>query len=1010
MPIHQSFLSFNSGEISPYLFYRSDFAKVPAAAAKMRNFLPMPFGSVSKRPGTQWLAETEDGGANSKAFAFVSSDGVEYILHFTQELLTIYRKDGTVAEVLPFVEGYTFPSDSTREFSIRGLQIKQVNDVAFITHPRVHPLQLVSISDTQWELSFVPFERAPMLDENTDRTKTYTVASAPVAPTWALGATYAVNQKVFTDSEWICIAPHTANIVNFPGGGANWKGQWRRMSYLAGQSITLLGDDKSEVAWEFSGEQTGSVVVLVLDQTGSIGTGGAFVGIEMIDTINPRAVGYVTFGDTVIQTRTITQDVAAVRAELVIASENEGDPPFFGGGSGGDEPENGVDALDAALDLLDAFTDFPDALRGIGFKTDVGQYKHEVSSPSAINTRLNDLDFVWFEFDPMNIDEGETTAGLYASTFPETSVLKYGNLLDFIQAGITYALGTRVSYQGLIYAASETHISNSSNAPGMEDAPWTLLSGGWTSAFASGPTSPGKYYKIAPRRDASDFQLSLTAVIGNNGQYSEQIVVDGAWNFFTFGTWDGTFQVQRSINSGVTWEVVRSYESKSDRNVADKGIEDEPTLLRIQYFHGATGANNPRALLVPETDHVTGYCLMDTYVGTGRMTGIAKTALLSGNTYEWTEGAFDLERGFPRAIALHGSRLWFAGTVLNPVSIWGSRISDFLDFDAGTLDDDGIFRTLAASNHQPIRWLASTRRLFVGTSVGEWVEGSESSDNPITPTNAQFRQYTPIGSSPHQPLPVNDGIFFLGRQSGRLYELGSSDAGNDTYAANDLTRIAEHLTASGISNMAFQQTREPCLWAVTRAGALLSFHYSRVENISAWAMHTTQSGLFRDVIIFPSDEGDDEVFFIIDRGGSSNLERFDQGWQSMQEAGIVGNYVDAAGMEGGDFSVVSELLTPPQDMQIDGGGTQGRRKRANELLVNVYQSFGGGVEYDGQTVDFGWSLASDLLDSAPSLKTQWIGVTLPSAHMDDLQFSIVHSSNHPFTVRAAVLRWNLHEP
>jgi hypothetical protein len=200
------------------------------------------------------------------------------------------------------------------------------------------------------------------------------------------------------------------------------------------------------------------------------------------------------------------------------------------------------------------------------------------------------------------------------------------------------------------------------------------------------------------------------------------------------------------------------------------------------------------------------------------------------------------------------------------------------------------------------------------------------------------------------------------------------------------------------------------LWAVTRDGNLLSFNYSRAEQISAWAMHTTQGGLFRDVVIFPSETGDDEVFFIIDRGGASHLERFPQAWQATQEAGTTGNYLDAAGLTGGSLPIASELRVPPQDMTLDGGGTQGRRKRANEILLNVYQSFGGGISYDGQTVLIDWSNSSDAMDMAAPLKNQWVGVTLPPAHMDDLQFSIVHSEPFPFTVRAAVLRWSLHEP
>lgn len=961
MPIHQTFLSSNSGEISPYLFYRRDFAKVPDAVERMRNFLPLPFGSASKRPGTEWLVETEDGGENSRAFPFTASDGTNYILHFTQELLTIYRTDGSVAETLDFLAGYTFADDETQEFSLRGMQLHQVNDVAFITHPRFHPLQLVSLSDTSWTIGFIPFERAPMLDENTDRTKTYTVASNPVAAAWASGASYAFGAKVFTNCEWLCVTSHTAGSTNKPGVGATWKSFWRRMFYEAGDAITLLGDDRSEVAWAVEYQ--------------------SYAALDVVTNIPTYLLANSTWTDGVDYVFWChTAHTASSGSNLTSISPNwynaiawlQEVPP--------------VNTSGAAY-----FTTSVGSLSGKycnhGGKVWECILGHAPDSSSALS---------------------EPGVGSSWATYWVEVVDFAGDPPTYLPAS-TYVSGTRVSHEGLVYACNTTHVPSNANRPGV-GAQWTLLSGGYTTAFASSPTTPGKYYKISPQRDDSDFQIEWAAISGNNGQYSAWIVVEGAWNFFTFGTWTGTFKLERSINGGKTWDVIRSYQSSADRNVTDSGIEEVPAILKIQWLHGATGSSNPRALLVPESNYVTGFCLMDTYVGAAAMTGFAKTSMLSGNTYQWSEGAFDLERGFPRALTLHGFRLWFAGTVLNPVSIWGSRINDFFDFETTTLDDAGIFRTLAASNHQPIRWLASTRKLFLGTSVGEWVEGSETSDSPITPTNVQFREYHPTGSCPHQPLKVHDGLFFLGRQGGRLYELGASDSGNDTYAAADLSILAEHLTQPGVSNMAFQQTRNPCLWAVTKPGALLSFNYSRIQNISAWAMHTTEDGLFRDVIVFPSDEGDDEIFFIIDRGESSNLERFPQGWQATQEAGTVGNYVDAAGMTGGDFPIVSELRVPPQDMDIEGGGTQGRMKRANEILLNIFQSFGGGISYDGTPVNLNYLTSSAAMDTTLPLKTGWIGVTLGPAHVEDLQFSIVHSDPYPFTIRAVVLRWNLHEP
>lgn len=164
-----------------------------------------------------------------------------------------------------------------------------------------------------------------------------------------------------------------------------------------------------------------AVLVLVLDQTGSIGAGGAARGIEIIDNTDVQAIGYVSFGDSICQTRAVTTDLAAVRAELVTAVENPDLPPFFCDG-GGNTPENGVDALAAGLALLTAFTDLPSGERAIFFKTDTLGYSTPSNDPATVNAGLNNVDYVWLEFGE---DTDDTEVGLYADTFPETSVVSH---------------------------------------------------------------------------------------------------------------------------------------------------------------------------------------------------------------------------------------------------------------------------------------------------------------------------------------------------------------------------------------------------------------------------------------------------------------------------------------------------------------------------------------------------------------------------------------------------------
>jgi hypothetical protein len=394
--------------------------------------------------------------------------------------------------------------------------------------------------------------------------------------------------------------------------------------------------------------------------------------------------------------------------------------------------------------------------------------------------------------------------------------------------------------------------------------------------------------------------------------------------------------------------------------------------------------------------------------------------------------------------------LCFAGTATHPVSLWLSQADDFLNFEPGTDASEGIFATLALASSCPIRWLASQRRLFIGTAFGEWVAGSETSDAPLSPTNFAARQYSSYGSAAIVPLIANDSLFFCERKGTRLRELGYSSE-RESYDAADITRLAEHLTRAGILNFAWQQTREPGLWVIRRDGALLHLAYSRAERISAWSRHPATGALFRDVAVLPSDAGDDEVFFIVDRGESSSLERFPQHWQEAQESGAGWFHLDGLSGTGptealpdhltenepaatpvllldgvitatedlaGDladldesvvwqvgFPILSRLVSLPIDTTADAGTTQARRKRTHKLLLSLYQSAGGHLFNVSET------RKQPVFNSSPAatLRTGWEETIPDAGALDDLQLRLVHADPFPFCLRAAVMRWHLHE-
>lgn len=943
--MHTALLSFNNGEVSPYIRHRNDLEKAASSCEVLRNFLSLPYGGVVKRPGL--LSVRNCGsltGENRALFPFIASTGDRYLLHFTPDSLRIYDTEGTLKDTVDFMDGYDWP-DSAWDNGIRALHMVQINDVAFFTHPGSFPLRLTRVNDTEWRLQFIPFKRAPMLDENLKKFKTYTVASNPVADTWANGEGYEAGDVVFTNCEWKCTDSHTAVLLeNKPGEGENWRDFWQRMFYQEGDPVTLLADDREEEVWE------------------------SLWSYEAGDWVHAQ---------------------------------------FFGGWDSPDDLNELDNIYECELDHDVPLTTYLDS--------DIESYPAQWIKYETWGSTYNSVGVKKFHYASNKI---YACIQAHIAGYKEPSVAAdWADWWVFVKDVGTvnpyrprkYQAGTKVSRRGRVYECTVDHYTETTNKPGV-GADWEdfwVETSRMVEEWDAGNFSPGQYFRISPERDEQDFQIEIKAIGAvDSVKTSERMAVHGAWNFLTYGTWWGTYKLQRSSNRGKSWQTIRSWQASGDRNIADSGVEDSPVLLRLRFTKedgGATEAaldqddSPPRGLLIPESQYVTGYCLMDTYNSADEMTGFAKTAMLSGNTYRWAEGAFNSRDGFPRAIALHESRLCFASTAARPVSLWLSATDDFINFEPGTDADTAIYATLPLSNACPIRWLASQRRLFVGTAFGEWVVGSETSDAALTPTNFMARQYSGYGSHPMQPLIALDATFFIERKGTRLRELAYFQD-RQAYDATDLTRLAEHLFRDGIAAMAWQQTREPGLWVVTRGGALLHFAYNRQERVMAWSRHDTSGGLFRDVVVFPSDDGDDEVFFLVDRSSTTHVERFPQHWL----AAIEGETATAVRDTSSNLTITAELASLPIDMTAQDGTTLARRKRLHKASVSLYHSAGGNV----------WNRsisAKQPIGDGTTLVTGWIDVVVDAGAQDDVQFRLIHTEAKPFILRGATLRFVLHE-
>lgn len=1008
--MHQALLTFNAGEVTPYLRHRIDFEKTNSSAEEMQNFLSMPYGGVIKRPGLRFLATTAATGKDSKLFAFVSSADIRYLIHFCGYVagvhvgeISIYRASDCV-EVARFTDAGTGPHPSylwsNAAHPVREVQMQSLNDIAIFTHANLHPFRISRYADTDWRLDYLPFSNPPMGEDNRDEDCKLIVVGDPLPVQWQAGVVYKAGVVASHDgADYTCLRNHSSVANYYPLlGSATWSAG---LVIALGVVVTYIN---------------GSVYTCITAHTaGSIGSSNTPVGTSK-DT-------YWVAGRHWVARKTGAPEWLLAQpykvGDMVIRSNVE---------------------YEAIADHVAATPNEP----GVG--------KEFISTT--------------------NLKTGATSYWKYWDDFWKIKFYAKG---DFVRVkaldgvgwltGHLYAVAETVRIAGVKYTCIVGHTSGSTTTPGTGGA-WATV---WEvtdrvfDSFSPSNQYPGDYVELSVDRPSTDSQRDLYSKPINDGTFTDPIACSGSWEFFTYGVWGGTYVLQESADNGVTWKQLRiwrgsAYGGVADRAIAASGTVDECRLLRLGYELGSTDSstNKGHGSLIADLPYVTGRVIGRAWVAADEIRAKVEKPLIAGVSTLWRKSAFTARLGFPKAVCMHETRLVFGSTVAKPVSLWLSAAGDFLNFTTGVLATDAVSVTLATTSQSPICWLASQRRLFIGTGLAEWVAGSETQDAPLTPLNFLVRQYGTAGSIPLQPTLIGPALVFAARAGARLTEMAYSLTA-DVYESADLSRLAEHLTHAGITSLAWQQTREPAMWAVRADGVLLHFAYSRAEKIAAWSRQTTQGGLFRDVVVFPAGDGDDEVFFIVERGGVSCLERFPQHWQKSIEDGtgpLPWFHVDGVAGTGAalgipthlrnnaltvvkvpvatpsvvpvvstetfigevaalpeathwqiGFPIVSRMSSLPIDTVAKDGTTQARRKRTHKLLLSLHRSRGGAV-WNTQE-----SRRQAIVNTQPAeiLRTGWEEIIPDAGHLDDLQLHLSHSEPWPFCLRCAVMRWQLHE-
>tara|TARA_R110000803_G_scaffold147730_5_gene213232 strand:- start:1927 stop:3132 length:1206 start_codon:yes stop_codon:yes gene_type:complete len=382
--------------------------------------------------------------------------------------------------------------------------------------------------------------------------------------------------------------------------------------------------------------------------------------------------------------------------------------------------------------------------------------------------------------------------------------------------------------------------------------------------------------------------------------------------------------------------------------------------------------------------------------------------------------------------------------------------------DAGgdVLDDSGFVYTIATDQVNTIRWMRAGKVLSVGTAGGEFIVSQGDNNSPISPTNTRVVRQTTFGSAAVTPPQVGNSVLFLQR-AGRKVREYVYQFETDAYTAPDLAILAEHITETGVIEMAYQQEPDSIVWMARTDGVLLGMTYERAQDVIGWHKHTVggADAKVESVAVIPNPTGTaDDLWAVIQRtiNGQSvrYVEFMTQGLTEGQTntthatfldsmltytGGAVSSVFGLDHLEGqvvtilangaahpnrtvlngsialnGNYEVVHAGLpytSTLQTMRIEAGakdGTaQGKKKRVSRITYRIYKTLGLKHGPSSDRLDIvPFRSSADEMDAAPGLFTGDKEVEFPRNLDKDGFIVLVQDQPLPFTALAIMPELN----
>lgn len=234
---------------------------------------------------------------------------------------------------------------------------------------------------------------------------------------------------------------------------------------------------------------------------------------------------------------------------------------------------------------------------------------------------------------------------------------------------------------------------------------------------------------------------------------------------------------------------------------------------------------------------------------------------------------FNGSSDYPRACTFFEQRLVVGGTKDKPQTVFGSKIGDSEDFTLATTDEDPYEYKISSDYGHTVMWIVGEANLLVGTTSGVYQMyggGGANNVNFISGLSVSVKPFSAVGSSAIKAQKSQDNLVFVQKSEKAMRELVFGlQIGR--YQAPNISFLADHITETGIKEIAFMSNPEPIVWMLLNDDSLAAVTRDRQQDVLAWHRHPTD-GDIQAIGVLPAgpDDSEDQLWLAVERNDDTD--------------------------------------------------------------------------------------------------------------------------------------------